>query len=58
MVTVPHSMVGLERMLDYRGVGLQRFHCSSLLLVSSGFETLTSVHTQVGAVNSLPSEPL
>ena len=27
MVTVPHNMVGLERMLDYRGVGLQRFHC-------------------------------
>ena len=30
MVTVPHIMVGLERMLDYRGVGLERFHCSSL----------------------------
>ena len=27
MVTVPHKMVGLERMSDYRGVGLQRFHC-------------------------------
>ena len=27
MVTVPHIMVGLERMLDYRGVGLARFHC-------------------------------
>ena len=27
MVTVPHIMVGLERMLDYRGVGLERFHC-------------------------------
>ena len=27
MVTVPHKMVGLERMLDYRGVGLARFHC-------------------------------
>ena len=26
MVTVPHIMVGLERMLDYRGVGLARFH--------------------------------
>ena len=23
MATVPHKMVGLERMLDYRGVGLQ-----------------------------------
>ena len=27
MVTVPHIMVGLERLLDYRGVGLARFHC-------------------------------
>ena len=27
MVTVPHIMVRLERMLDYRGVGLGRFHC-------------------------------
>ena len=27
MGTVPHIMVGLERMLDYRGVGLARFHC-------------------------------
>ena len=26
MVTVPHIMVGLERMLDYRGVGLAMFH--------------------------------
>ena len=28
MVTVPHIRVGLERMLDYRGVGLARFHCT------------------------------
>ena len=27
VVTVPHILVGLERMLDYRGVGLERFHC-------------------------------
>ena len=27
MVTVPHIMVGLERMLDYRGVRLERLHC-------------------------------
>jgi hypothetical protein len=26
VVTVPHEMVGLERMPDYRGVGLERFH--------------------------------
>ena len=30
MVTVPHIMVGLERKLDYRGVGLVRFHCKLL----------------------------
>ena len=30
MVTVPHIMVGLERLLDYRGVGLVRFHCMYL----------------------------
>ena len=28
MVIVPHIMVGLERMLDYRGAGLARFHCT------------------------------
>ena len=27
MVTVPHRTVGLERMSDYRGVGLARYHC-------------------------------
>ena len=30
MVTVPQIMVGLERMLDYRDVGLARFHCTSV----------------------------
>ena len=30
MVTVPHIMVGLERMLDYRGVGLGRFTVQQL----------------------------
>ena len=29
MVTIPHIMVGLERMLYYRGVRLERFHCGS-----------------------------
>ena len=28
IVTVPHIMVRLERMLDYRGVGLERFQCT------------------------------
>ena len=32
MATVPHIMVGLERMLDYRGVGLGRFHCIMKLI--------------------------
>ena len=27
MVNVPPIMVRLQRMLDYRGVGLERFHC-------------------------------
>ena len=27
MVTVPHQMFGLEKISDYRGVGLERFHC-------------------------------
>ena len=27
MVTVPHIMVESEKMLDYRGVRLERFHC-------------------------------
>ena len=29
MVIVPRIMVRLERMLDYRGVRLERFHCST-----------------------------
>ena len=33
MVTVPHIMVGLERMLDYRGVGLERFHCTIIAYI-------------------------
>ena len=33
MVTVPHIMVRLERMLDYRGVGLARFHCNVVMFV-------------------------
>ena len=28
MVTVSHIMVRLEKMLDYGGVGLERFHCN------------------------------
>ena len=32
-VAVPHIMVGLERMLDYRGVGLARFHCTYIHII-------------------------
>ena len=28
IVTVPHKMVGLEKLSDCRGVGLQRSHCT------------------------------
>ena len=28
LVTVPHKMVRLQRMLDCKGVGLQRFNCT------------------------------
>ena len=47
MVTVPHRMVGLERMLDYRGVGLARFHCSRGISVVKG--TLASTWFLVGS---------
>ena len=30
MVSVSQNKIGLERMLDYRGIGLQRFHCISV----------------------------
>ena len=33
MVTVPHIMVGLGRMLDYRGVRLARFHCTIFMFL-------------------------
>ena len=39
MVTVPHIMVKLERMLDYRGVGLGRFHC-----INTNMYVRTHVH--------------
>ena len=48
MVTVPHIMVGLERLLDYRGVGLARFHCSSLYILFSVecWDGSSNVHNQ------------
>ena len=44
MVTVPHVMVGLERMLDYRGVGLGRFHCIRHLLYHMDKHTFSIVY--------------
>lgn len=34
IVSVPHTTVGLERMWDCGGVGLQRFHCSQYCIGS------------------------
>ena len=34
MATVSHIMVGLERMLDYRGVGLAKFHCNIVHVIA------------------------
>ena len=39
MVTVPDKMVRLERMSDYRGVRLERFHCTLYCLVIFGKKT-------------------
>ena len=47
MVTVPHILVGLERMLDYRGVGLVRFR--SLCVVQIRIFT-PSVHWRITQV--------
>ena len=44
MVTVPHIMVRLERMLDYRGVGLVRFHCTHLLYSLSNVCILRTIN--------------
>ena len=30
MVAVPHKVARLERMLDYRGVRLERLHCTGV----------------------------
>ena len=38
MVTVPYIMVGLERMLDYKGVGLARFHCTTIAYLVTSHE--------------------
>ena len=45
MVTVPHEMVRLERMLDYRGVGLQRIHCT-LVRMYKRSRSHTTAHSE------------
>ena len=56
MVTVPHIMVGLERMLDYRGVGLERFHCIcipvDLFDVATNQDTCYCIHVVVNTTNT------
>ena len=49
MVTVPHIMVGLERMLDYRGVRLARFPCSNNFPTII-YNNMTSDHKPVQAL--------
>ena len=49
MVTVPHKIVGLERMSENRSVGLQRSHCthkhtSTLLYMYPQTHLYTSLH--------------
>ena len=52
-MTVPHKMVGLERMSDYRGVGLQRFYFTELrnvyyfCIILCVQSDLTGPHTSV-----------
>ena len=45
MVTVPHIMVGLERMLDYRGVRLERFHCTYIDGWINKYIHIADIHT-------------
>ena len=46
MVTALHIVVVLERMLDYRGVGLARFHCTHIQFTYI-FAVVTSATTGV-----------
>ena len=48
MVTVPHIMVGLERILDYRGVRLVKFR--SLHVVQIRIFTPSAVHWRITQV--------
>ena len=56
MVNVPHIMVGLERMLDYRGVGLARFHYSvdGSTLITRSFDASSCYINAYSAVINRP----
>ena len=41
MVTVPYIMVGLEKMLEYRGVGLERFYCIGIIITIITYRDLS-----------------
>ena len=43
VVTVSHKIVGLERMLDYGGVGLQGFHCHSIVIYACKFHSVYNI---------------
>ena len=43
IVTVPHIMVGLERMLEYRGVGLARFHYTEFFILPVVYSLQTDI---------------
>ena len=60
MVTVSHKMVRLERMLDYRGAGLQRLRCIAMILtVTCTIDppliqpAVTHVRTSAGTIDIL-----
>ena len=47
MVTLPHKMVGLEGMLDYGGVGLERFHCTEKCKINLSMNNITYNETSL-----------
>ena len=52
---VPHIMIGLERMLDYRGVGLERFHYISFLGGATHLTVAISCLDPAGTRSIVPS---
>ena len=50
MLTVPHIMIELERMLDYRGVRLEGFHCIIIILWRMGSFVTGIKHTWLSLI--------